>query len=182
MDLRDHPLRLPEALADGVIRLDSHRLTDAEAHCAGEDAEMMRRFESPQKATLEQTRAAMERWIAMRAAGGPEFAYALREPSGVLTGGCASHLLAADRANVSYWVFPAFRGRGYAGRATVLLCEALSRAPGLARIEAHIDADNLASRRVAEKSGFIEDGTVKDESRSGELFVRIRYTKQARPA
>jgi RimJ/RimL family protein N-acetyltransferase len=178
MDFRDTPLRLPQTLTDGVVRLDGHTLADAEAHWAGEDEEMMRRFDSPRKGTLEQTRAAMERWIAARAAGGPEFAYALRQPVGLLMGGCATYPLAADRANVSYWIFPAFRGRGYVTRAVALLCEAVGRVPGLTWIEAHVDADNIASRRVAEKSGFVEEGTVVDEAWSGEPRTRLRYIKR----
>src|ERR1700722_2252072 len=117
-------MRLPAPLTDGEIVLDGHTLADAEAHLAGEDEEMRRRFEAPGPATLEGTRAAMARWIAARAAGGPMFAYAVRGPEGVLMGGCEVRLLAADRANVSYWMFPAFRGRGYAARALALLVEA----------------------------------------------------------
>jgi RimJ/RimL family protein N-acetyltransferase len=172
-----HPLRLPDSLTDGVILLDSHRLEDAEAHLAGEDEEMMRRFDSAQKATLKQTRAVMARWIAARAAGGPEIAYALRRPSGVLTGGCATYLISPDRANVSYWIFPRFRGLGYATRAMALLCEAVARIAGLSQIEAHVDADNLASRRVAEKAGFVEAGTVVDKAWTGELSTRLCYVR-----
>jgi RimJ/RimL family protein N-acetyltransferase len=178
MDFRDRPFRLPETLTDGVVRLDGHRLVDAEAHWAGEDDEMMRRFDSPRKATLEETRAVMERWGAARLAGGPEFIYALRDPSGRLMGGCASYRLSEDSANVSYWLFPAFRGRGYATRALALLCNAVAQVPGMVRIEAHVDADNFASRRVAERLGFSEDGTVVDESWSGALSTRLRYVKR----
>jgi len=179
MDFRAYPLRLPHTLSDSVIRLDGHTLADAQAHWEGEDEEMMLRFDSPQRATLEQTRAAMGRWIDARAAGGPEFAYAIRQPSGVLMGGCATYLITPDRANVSYWVFPTFRGQGYAGRALALLCAAVAQAPSVEQIEAHVDADNIASRRVAEKAGFIETGAIAAESRTGALATRILY---ARPA
>ena len=169
------PLRLPAMLSDGEIVLDGHTLADAEAHLAGEDAEMRRRFEAPGPATLEGTRAAMARWIEARAAGGPMFAYAVRGPGGVLVGGCEIRLLAADRANVSYWIFPAFRGRGYAGRALALLVEAAARLTFPRQLEAHIDADNTASRRVAEKAGFIESGMVEDAA-----GARVLYTRPAR--
>jgi RimJ/RimL family protein N-acetyltransferase len=178
MDFRDRPFRLPETLTDGVVRLDGHTLADAEAHWAGEDEEMMRRFDSPRKATLEETRAVMERWSAARLAGAPEFTYALRDASGSLVGGCASYRLTEDSANVSYWIFPAFRGRGYAARALTLLCNTVALVPGVVQIEAHVDEDNIASRRVAERSGFIKEGTVVDESWSGELSTRLRYLKR----
>ena len=38
-----------------MVLLDGHVLADAEAHLAGEDAEMLRRFEAPHAATLDQT-------------------------------------------------------------------------------------------------------------------------------
>ncbi len=166
-------LRLPATLSDGEIVLDGHVLADAEAHLAGEDAEMRRRFEAPGPATLGGTRAAMARWIAARAAGGPMFAYAVRGPDGALIGGCEIRLLAADRARVSYWMFPAFRGRGHAARALALLVEAA--APFPRQLEAHIDADNAASRRVAEKAGFSESGVAEDAA-----GARVLYTRPAR--
>ena len=43
--------------------------------------------------------------------------------------------------------------------------------------EAHIDADNIASRRVAEKAGFIETGIVNDESRAGTISARVLYAR-----
>ena len=66
----DHPIRLPESLTDGEIILDSHTILDAEAHLRGEDEEMLRRFDTSQRSTLEQTRVAISRWIDARAAGG----------------------------------------------------------------------------------------------------------------
>jgi RimJ/RimL family protein N-acetyltransferase len=160
-------LRLPEALRDGVILLDAHRAEDAEAHLEGEDDEMRLRFDAQRPATLDEVRAAMVRWIDGRAAGAPMFAYALRQPSGRLVGGCELRMLTSRSANVSYWVFPTFRRKGFAARALNLLCEAAEHIDGLERIEAHIAPDNLASRRLAERAGFIEKGSVKETSSAG---------------
>ncbi|HEY1709815.1 MAG TPA: GNAT family protein [Rhizomicrobium sp.] len=171
------PLRLPPSLGDGVIVLDGHTLADAQAHWEGEDAEMMRRFDSPRKATVEEIRGAIQRWIDARAAGGPNFAYALRDASGTLMGGCETFLLSADSANISYWTYPQYRGRGYAPRAAALLCTAAESIPGLRRIEAHVDPDNVASQRVAGKLGFVEIGTVEDEAWNGTRSIRIRYVR-----
>ena len=167
---------LPERLTDDVVLLDGHVLADAEAHLAGEDAEMLLRFEAPHAATLDQTRAAIGRWIAARSAGGPMFAYAVRNAAGELVGGCELRLAAPDSADVSYWVFPAFRGQGYARRALTLLCQAAAELDDVCWAEAHIDADNLASRRVAERAGFIETGLVKDQTQSGDVAARVLYT------
>jgi Acetyltransferase (GNAT) domain len=84
---------------------------------------MLRRFDTSQRSTLEQTRSAIRRWIDARAAGGPTFAFALRQPSGLLMGGCEIRLLSPDRAKVSYWIFPEFRNQEYATRVLALLCE-----------------------------------------------------------
>lgn len=170
------PIRLPERLSDDVVLLDGHVLADAEAHLAGEDAEMLRRFEAPHASTLDQTRAAIGRWIEARSAGGPMIAYAMRSASGELVGGCELRLAAPDSADVSYWVFPSFRGKGYARRALTLLCQAAAKLDDVDWAEAHIDADNLPSRRVAEHAGFIETGVVKDQAPSGDLVPRVLYT------
>lgn len=84
--MANHPLKLPERLTDGIVVLDGHSLADAQAHWEGEDAEMMRRFDSIRKATVDEIRGAMQRWIDGRANGGPMFAYAMRV-DGVLAGG-----------------------------------------------------------------------------------------------
>jgi RimJ/RimL family protein N-acetyltransferase len=73
------------------------------------------------------------------------FAYALRQPSGLLMGGCEMRLLSPDCANISYWIFPEFRNQGYATRALTLLCKYAARILHIQGIEAHIDADNIAS-------------------------------------
>jgi RimJ/RimL family protein N-acetyltransferase len=168
-------IRLPASLTDGVILLDAHTPADAEAHLRGEDAEMLLRFDSPARATLEQTRTAIARWIDARAVGGPMFVYALRGPSGSLAGGCEVRRLTAQRANVSYWVYPEFRNQGFATRALTLLRESARRLQYVHQLEAHIDAGNIASRRVAERAGFIEAGLVEDTSRAGTRSTRVLY-------
>jgi RimJ/RimL family protein N-acetyltransferase len=173
----DHPIRLPESLTGGEVILDSHTILDAEAHLRGEDEEMHLRFDTSLRSTLEQTRSAIRRWIDARAAGGPMFAYALRQPSGLLMGGCEIRLLSPDRAKVSYWIFPEYRNQGYATRALALLCENAARIQDFQEIEAHIDADNVASRRVAEKAGFIETGVVEDVSWAGTISSRVLYVR-----
>jgi RimJ/RimL family protein N-acetyltransferase len=168
---------LPPTLTDGVIVLDSHTVADAEAHHTGEDDEMIRRFDGTEKATLEQMRGAMRRWIAMRAALGPQFAYAMRDLAGVLMGGAEMQRPRFDCAHVSYWLYPAFRGHGYARRALALLCGEAAKIDGLAGLEAHIDADNLASQGVALGNRFVRDGTVTDETWSGPTVTRLRFVR-----
>lgn len=175
------PMPLPPTLTDGVIWLDSHTVEDAEAHHAGEDDEMIRRFDGTEKATIEQMRGAMRRWIAMRAAGGPQFAYALRDRAGgALMGGCELQRRRADTAHVSYWLYPAFRGRGYASRGLGLLCAEAAKIDGIETIEADIAADNVASQGVALRNGFVPHGSVADETWTGGTVTRLRFVRPAR--
>jgi RimJ/RimL family protein N-acetyltransferase len=171
------PLRLPVRLTDGVILLDAHRLEDAEAHWRGEDAEMRRRFGAARPATLAETRRAMRRWIEARAAGGPMFAYALRDMSGLLMGGCELRMVSAEAASISYWLFPPFRGRGHAVRAIALLCAAARDVAGIRRLEARTAPDNASSRRVVENAGFAEAGLVEETSPTGVAARMILYMR-----
>ena len=169
--------QLPDSMSDGIVRLDPYRIEDAEEHHLGEDEEMRRRFDADRPATLEETRRALERWIAGRAAGGPMFAYALRDPSGRLMGGCELRMRSADSANVSYWLFPAFRGRGYAVRALDLLSAAASELAGLNRLEARISPDNHASLRMAERAAFVYAGTEQEKLPTGAFRTMLLYVK-----
>jgi RimJ/RimL family protein N-acetyltransferase len=178
MDWTRHPIRLPARLEDGELALDAPTLADAEAHHAGEDDEMRLRFDSPRRATLEETRGAMQRWIDGRAAGGPQFVYMARLRDAGLVGGCELRLITPASANVSYWLYPAFRGRGYALRAMRLLCAAAAGQPGLEQLEAHIAPDNQASRRLAERLGFAESHLAEDEACDGVVSTRVVYLRR----
>ena len=177
------PMPLPPTLTDGVILLDAHTVKDAEAHYAGEDMEMVRRFDGVEKAPLEDIRGAMRRWIAMRAAGGPQFAYALRDlAGGALVGGCEMQRRRADTTHMSYWTYAGFRGRGYASRGLALLCAEAAKIDGVETIEADIAADNAASRSVALRNGFIRAGTVTEKTWRGDLVTLDRFVRPARIA
>ncbi|MCW2494925.1 GNAT family N-acetyltransferase [Jatrophihabitans sp.] len=60
-----------------------------------------------------------------------------------------------------YWIAPWARGRGVAGEATALLCDWAFDVAGLARIEWMALVGNDPSRRVAERSGFQLEGTLR---------------------
>ncbi len=99
------------------------------AQIRGHGRLVLLRFDSSERATLEQTRAAIGRWIDARAVGGPMFANTLRRPSGLLVGGCEVRRSAPESANVSYRVFPEFRNQGYA----TATCARRSSAPSSSR-------------------------------------------------
>ncbi|HEX5927208.1 MAG TPA: GNAT family N-acetyltransferase [Baekduia sp.] len=58
---------------------------------------------------------------------------------------------------IGYWVAPWARGRGLAVRAVKLLAPWALRTLDLARIACDVDADNAASRQVAQRAGFVAE-------------------------
>jgi pimeloyl-ACP methyl ester carboxylesterase/RimJ/RimL family protein N-acetyltransferase len=168
-----HPIQLPPALSDGVVRLDAHGAEDAAQMVAGEDEEIGRRFDGGRPTSLARADAFIRQYIARRAAGGPEVTYALRAPDGILMGGAEIRRPEAERVEVGYWVFPAFRGQRYARRALILLCQAaIDHIDGLAEISAQIEPDNPASLRTARAAGFSQAETVVENGVERLRFVR----------
>ena len=75
--------------------------------------------------------------------------------------------------NVSYGIFPAWRGRGLAGRAIDLMAEYLRSATDAKGIVLQIAPENGRSIRVAEKAGFARLGV--HEVAEGQ---RVRYVRK----
>lgn len=67
----------------------------------------------------------------------------------------------ADRAEIGYWVAPHERGRGVAGRALALLARWAVTDGGFARLDLQAALANGASIRVAERCGFVREGTLR---------------------
>lgn len=61
-------------------------------------------------------------------------------------------------AEIGYWLIPRARGRGLGSRAVALVARWAVTDAGLARVEALVVPDNVASRRVLEKIGFRREG------------------------
>lgn len=168
-------------LTDGTILLDGHTLADAEAHLAGEDEEQARRFGwHPARSTSESVHQAIERWQAEWESGGARRTFAVREAqTGSLAGGCELRLRDDRIAEISYWTFPAFRGKGLASRAVELLCRWAFAELAVERVELYVEPDNVASRGVALRAGFTEEGTLRQRERFGEerrdmvLYLRL---------
>ncbi|MDX6263405.1 MAG: hypothetical protein QOH84_5093 [Kribbellaceae bacterium] len=64
-------------------------------------------------------------------------------------------------AGVSYWTVPGARGRGIAGRAVQAMLAWAFDDIGFNRLELHHSTVNEASCRVAEKTGFAAEGTLR---------------------
>jgi len=143
------------APSDDVLALTHYTEADVEDHLAGEDEETARRFGWwPQSATPETVKRAFEEWTDHWRTSGPTRTFAARDKEdGRLVGGCQLRIRPDSVARISYWTSASERRKGYATRSLKLLCEYASSV-GLTFLEAEIAEDNLASRAVAERSGF----------------------------
>jgi RimJ/RimL family protein N-acetyltransferase len=99
-------------------------------------------------------------------AGGLVRAFALRSRAdgGILAGGCELRLGEDARAQLSYWTFPSFRGRGLAVRGVDLAAAWAFAALGVQRAELHVEPDNEASLAVARKAGFTCEGVLRSHA------------------
>jgi RimJ/RimL family protein N-acetyltransferase len=64
-------------------------------------------------------------------------------------------------AEIGYWVDPRARKRGVATAGVRAVCEWAMTTAGIEVIEWRCEAGNVASRRVAEKAGFLIEGTLR---------------------
>lgn len=157
-------------LTDSVVVLDGHTLDDLAAHLAGEDEEQARRMGwYPASSTVETVGAAILRWQEEWRRGGATRAFAVREAAtGGLVGQCEIRLKDAEIGEMSYVVFPAYRGRGFATRAVRLACDFALAELGVERMELYIEPDKLPSRAVARNAGFVEEGVLRNQGEVGD--------------
>ena len=71
-------------------------------------------------------------------------------------------------AEIGYWVAAPARGRGMATRAVTLLRDWAAEELGTELIELLIHEDNLPSKRVAERTGFLGTGERRPAPRAAE--------------
>lgn len=103
---------------------------------------------------------AAEGWImtlAARAPLGKDFVYAVELPGEGLVGLIGAHARSDDSFEVGYWYGRPFWGQGFA---TEALLGFLTEANKLGALQSGHFADNPASGRVLEKSGFAYTGEI----------------------
>ena len=161
-------------LDDDVVSLTPYSLRDVRAHLANEDDEFYRWFDLP-KSTPESVRAAIRRWQRSWRGARRVIAFAIRDRAGRLAGGCEIRIVSPGIGEVSYWVGPDHRRRGYAARALRLLVGFGFGELGLRRIEAAADTRNAASRAALGRAGFRQEGLQREkwEARDGRRDVAI---------
>lgn len=96
---------------------------------------------------------------------GSIYAFAITDTStGRYLGGCGLNGIhrGPDIANLGYWVRISATRKGVATATTLLLADFGINELKLKRIEIVIDVDNKASQRVAEKSGAVREGILRN--------------------
>jgi RimJ/RimL family protein N-acetyltransferase len=104
-----------------------------------------------------------------------------RRGDGYLVGRGGLHTIdwSIPKFEIGYWVRTSCAGQGIATEATRALAEFAHGQLGARRVEITSDARNLASRRVAEKSGFVLEGIKRQGRRdpAGELADSCMYAR-----
>ncbi len=176
-----HPLPLPDRpLGDGTVALRGWSMVDARPLAAAGRDPWIRRFRGSIPADDDAARV----WLAAaegRRLRGDRLELAIIDAAGKsLLGGVTLWDVRREHrsAMINYWVAPGARGRGIASRAVRLLAAWSFDGLDVARLQAFIDPDNVASQRVAERCGFVHEGTlrshmVSDGRRRGTLVFGL---------
>jgi ribosomal-protein-alanine N-acetyltransferase len=111
------------------------------------------------------TEAASEEWLALIAKitqeQGRPVHWAIRNADDLLIGVCGFagiEIGKSHRAEIGYWLAKPFWGRGIMTAIVQLVCRYAFEEFGLLKIMAHVSPANLASARVLEKCGFLQEG------------------------
>ncbi|MGW1191896.1 GNAT family N-acetyltransferase [Streptomyces sp. NPDC002559] len=157
-------------LSDGVVTLSPPRPDDVDAHLAGED-ELQIRWLSGKPAARDDIEEYFRRCAEQWSTRGPLRAFGIRSADRSTLMGYIDlrfdvAVLAPGQANISYTLYPHWRGQGLVTRAVRLVCR-YAAAEGVAQAVIRVDPENPASAAVARRSGFVHDRRIVEED--GEL-------------
>ncbi len=146
-------MQVPTLAGDGVV-LRPWSADDAAWYVASRDALVYEWTREPQALTIDEAQAN----IAAAADDPTRGGFAIVDPdSGELLGnlGVVVH---DDTVELSYWVAPAARGQGIASAALATGSFWAANTFGKSALELITHPENVASKRVAEKAGFVATG------------------------
>jgi ribosomal-protein-alanine N-acetyltransferase len=120
---------------------------------------------APDELTKEAFRRRLRRYAQASRDGTGHVFFVYERKTGALVGGCQlSNIrqgVAQSAATLGYWMGERYAGKGMMSDAVAALTKYCLTRLGLHRIEAACLPDNVASRRVLAKAGFVEEGAAR---------------------
>ena len=148
-----------QRLSDGVVTLRPPREDDLRAIGRGIADPDVVRWIGPFDSASEVLERNLSRW-----AEGTRATFSICDRKDV----CLGHVwvIIADpedpnRGSVGYWLLPEARGKGFATRSVRLVSRWALGDLGLARLSLFAEPSNEESRRVAQRSGYVEEGVLR---------------------
>ena len=170
-------MRMSQAvISDEVIRLRPLAVEDVETHLAGCDRVMVDSLSGGELPTQAQVR----RWLTTNASAwasdGPVVDLGIEDnPTGSLCGSVGIQrgldYLEPGQVNLTYSLYPNWRGRGHATRAVRLAMEVARQSADVDQFVIRAAAWNDASVRVAQRLGFTFSHTSDDAHGQLEWFI-----------
>jgi RimJ/RimL family protein N-acetyltransferase len=156
-------------LSDGVITLRPPREEDLPAIERGTSDPDVVRWMGPFDPAREVLERNLSRW-----ADGTRATFSICDQTDV----CLGHVwvILGDRedpkrGSVGYWLLPEARGNGFATRSVRLVSRWALGDLGLARLALFAEPSNEGSRRVARRSGYVEEGVLRSYMEIGDRRV-----------
>ncbi|MEV6773160.1 GNAT family N-acetyltransferase [Nocardia sp. NPDC051030] len=145
-------------ISDGFIRLRPVVLADAPVYLAAEDDDLVRWYTGG-RSTPEGVANYFHRCVRDWESDAPVRAFAVEDLStgtttGLIDAKCQLSCLAPGQANLSYGIYPPWRGRGIATHAVNLACTLLADSHFATQAVLRIAPENLASQAVAHRTHF----------------------------
>jgi RimJ/RimL family protein N-acetyltransferase len=164
---RRAPEITPVEITAGRLHLRPWRTTDVEAVLRALKEERIAHWERVEEADPAVARAWVDRQHSP--VDGTAAAFAVVDStSGALLGSAGLYRVSGGRAQLSFWTLPEARGDGVATQAVGVLARWGFSALGIGEIGLYHPAGNPAACRVAEKSGFDREGTLREGRRRGD--------------
>ena len=155
-------------LNDSVVNLRPPREDDLPAIGRGITDPDVVRWIGPSDSAREVLELNLSRW-----AEGTGATFSICDHADACLGHVWMNLDLADprRGRVGYWLLPEARGKGFATRSVRLISRWALGDLGLARLSLFAEPSNHSSRRVAQRSGYVEEGVLRSYIEIGDRRV-----------
>lgn len=125
-------------------------------------------------ATLEATSVQME-WYRTNRTNGTGNAWVVEDSDGNCLGVVSVYQIHQlhKRAELGYWFLPEYWGKGYAFESTQQVLNHLRHHLNIHRIAAEVEPENVASKRLLRKLGFVQEAILKEYEWRHEQFADL---------